>query len=236
MVALSFHGLLLHQTIFAPDGLHFGFAYALSAMLWLGVMVYWLESLALALSALPLLLLPLAGLCVVLPWMFPGSVGFVAADSWGFRLHLVTAILAYSLLTIAALHAILMTAQERRLHQTPQISGGGVWARLLDALPPLLAMEKMLFRMLTLGFVLLTSTLLTGVLFAEVIWQRAFRFDHKTLFAMLSWLIFGALLLGRWQYGWRGRSALRWTLVGFVALILAYVGSRFVLEVILHRV
>lgn len=237
LLALLLHGGLLHQTMFTSEGLHFGFAYALSAMLWLGVMLYWLESLTLALSILPVLLLPLAGVCVLLPWPFPGSVGFVAADSWGFRLHLLTAILAYSLFTIAALHAILMMAQEHRLHQAPQTQAqAGVWQRLLDTLPPLLAMEKMLFRMLTIGFLLLTLTLVTGALFAEVIWQRAFKLDHKTVFAVSSWLIFGALLVGRWNYGWRGRIALRWTLTGFAALILAYVGSRFVLEVVLHRI
>lgn len=237
ILALGLHGVLLHQTIFAVTGLHFGFAYALSAMLWLGVGLYCLEGLTLSLSALPVLLLPLAGICVLLPWPFPGSAGFIAADSWGFRLHLVAAILAYSLLTIAALHAILMTAQEHRLHQMPQrqTTAGG-WQRLLDGLPPLLTMERMLFRMLLIGFVLLSLTLLSGVVFSEVLWQRAFKFDHKTLFAVLSWLIFGALLIGRWVYGWRGRMALRWTLAGFAALILAYIGSRFVLEVILHRV
>jgi ABC-type uncharacterized transport system permease subunit len=83
--------------------------------------------------------------------------------------------------------------------------------------------------------VLLTLTLATGVLFSEEIFGKALRFNHKTVFAILSWLIFGGLLVGRWRYGWRGRKALRWTLAGFVALLLAYVGSRFVLEVILGR-
>ncbi len=235
LVALVLHGVLLYQTMFAEHLLHFGFAYALSVMLWLGVLLYWLESFALRMPALPLLLLPLAGGAVLLPWVFPGSAGFVATEAWGFRLHLLAAMAAYSLLTIAALHAVLMTAQERRLHAAPQ-ARAGVWARLLEGLPPLLTMEKMLFRMLTLGFVLLTLTLLSGIVFAEALWQRAFRVDHKTVFAVLSWLLFGALLAGRWWYGWRGRMALRWTLAGFAALMLAYVGSRFVLEVILHRI
>jgi ABC-type uncharacterized transport system permease subunit len=83
--------------------------------------------------------------------------------------------------------------------------------------------------------VLLTLTLATGVVFSEEVFGTALRFNHKTLFAIFSWLIFGALLVGRWRYGWRGRKALRWTLAGFLALLLAYVGSRFVLEVILGR-
>ena len=82
---------------------------------------------------------------------------------------------------------------------------------------------------------LLTLTLATGALFSEEVFGRALRFNHKTVFAILSWVIFGLLLAGRWRYGWRGRTALRWTLAGFVMLLLAYVGSRFVLEVILAR-
>ena len=103
-------------------------------------------------------------------------------------------------------------------------------------LPPLLTMEAMLFRLIHVAFLLLTVTLVSGIFFSEDLFGRALRFDHKTVFAMLSWLIFVALLLGRHLRGWRGRIALRWTLTGFAALLLAYVGSRFVLEVILGRV
>lgn len=237
LLTLIMHGVLLHQTVFAEDGFHFGFAYALSAMFWLGVIFYWVESFTLHLSGLPMLLLPLAGVTLWLPWLFPGGKDFIAADAWGFRLHLASAILASSLLMIVALHAILMTAQERHLHRALSSQAQNtIWRRFLDGLPPLLTMEKMLFRMLLVGFILLTLTLISGILFAEIIWHRAFKLDHKTLFAVLSWLIFGALLIGRWGYGWRGRKALRWTLAGFAALILAYIGSRFVLEVILHRI
>jgi ABC-type uncharacterized transport system permease subunit len=89
--------------------------------------------------------------------------------------------------------------------------------------------------MIGVAFVFLTLTLITGIAFSEEIFGRALRFDHKTVFAVASWLIFAALLAGRWRYGWRGRTAVRWTLSGFVTLLLAYVGSRFVLEVLLGR-
>src|SRR5437667_617 len=128
----------------------------------------------------------------------------------------------------AAILAPLMTLMERRLH-------GGALAGPLAALPPLLTMERLLFQILLAGFVFLTLTLATGIAFSETLFGRAMKFDHKTVFAVASWLIFAALLAGRYLYGWRGRVALRWTLVGFVALLLAYVGSRFVLEVILRR-
>jgi ABC-type uncharacterized transport system permease subunit len=96
-------------------------------------------------------------------------------------------------------------------------------------------MESLLFRVIFAGFVLLTLTLATGIAFSETLFGRPLRFEHKSLFAILSWVIFAALLAGRSLYGWRGRTALRWTLAGFLTLLLAYVGSRFVLEVLLRR-
>jgi ABC-type uncharacterized transport system permease subunit len=121
-----------------------------------------------------------------------------------------------------------MTLMERRLH-------GGALAGPLAALPPLLVMERLLFRVILAGFVFLTLTLVTGIIFSETLFGQVMRLNHKTVFAVASWVIFGALLAGRYFYGWRGRVALRWTLAGFIALLLAYVGSRFVLEVILRR-
>ena len=116
------------------------------------------------------------------------------------------------------------------------MSASGSWFRSwVDVLPPLLTMEKLLFRMISAGFALLTLTLVSGALFSEQLLDRAFSLDHKTVFAVLSWLMFGGLVAGRHFYGWRGRTALRWVLASFVALLLAYVGSRFGLEVLLHR-
>jgi ABC-type uncharacterized transport system permease subunit len=149
---------------------------------------------------------------------------------------LLVAMLAYSLFTIAALHAALMTVLERRLH-SGKLAGpageslAGPWA----SLPPLMTLEVLLFRILTLGFVLLTLTLATGFVFSEELFGKAVRFNHKTVFGIMSWFIFAALLVGRYGWGWRGRTALRWTLAGFVTLLLAYVGSTFVLEVIIGK-
>jgi ABC-type uncharacterized transport system permease subunit len=108
--------------------------------------------------------------------------------------------------------------------------------RVLSQLPSLLALERLLFRLIGAGFVLLTATLLTGVVFSEQLFGRALRFEHKTVFTIASWLVFAGLLGGRIVFGWRGRTALRWTFAGFLMLLLAYVGSRFVLEVVLRRI
>jgi ABC-type uncharacterized transport system permease subunit len=232
LAALLLHTWLLYDALLATDELRFGFAFALSAMLWLTVLIYWVESLFLRLEGIQALVLGLAALCVALPAMFPGFVASPAARSIEFRLHTIMAVLAYGLFTMAALHALLMTVVERRLHGP---AGAASLGGPLGALPPLLSMETLLFRLIGIGFVLLTLTLGTGIAYSETIFGQAMKFNHKTVFALASWLIFAALLAGRRLYGWRGRVALRWTLAGFVTLLLAYVGSRFVMEVLLQR-
>ena len=239
LAPLVVHSWLLYQGLFVAAEFRFGFGYALSCMLWLGVLIYWLESAFVRLEGLQPLVLGLAALCAPLPAMFPGMPVSAHAHALVFRLHTVLAMLAYSLFTIAALHAMLMTLVERRLHHRRSgaggTQGGGPLAGPLAVLPPLLTLEALLFRLIGLGFILLTLTLGTGMFNAEEIFGRPMPFTHKTLFALISWFIFALLLAGRRFYGWRGRTALRWTLAGFAALLLAYVGSRFVLEVILRR-
>jgi ABC-type uncharacterized transport system permease subunit len=240
-----FHFFLLRSDFQGDGAMRFGFALALSATLWLGVAVFSVESLFYALAGMRLLLLPLAGLCALLTLWFPGTTALVNSSvtaSPAFEAHLVVALAAYGLLTIAALQALLMAALDRWLHRTESVADPqqGWWSRfenaLLRRLPPLLTMERLLFRLVAFGFVLLTLTVLTGVVFSEALFGQPIRFDQKTVFTLIAWAIFAALVGGRLRYGWRGRVALRWTLSGFVALLLAYAGSRFVLEVILHRV
>ena len=230
LVALLLHGLTLSSEIF-PDGGHdmrFGFAVALSLITWLAIALYWIESFYARMEGLQMLGLPLAAFCTLLPWLAPGQHVLANAGSATFRLHFIMAMLAYSVFTLAALHAILMAVTERRLHR-------GRLTPLLAGLPPLLTMEALLFRLIHIAFALLTLTLFSGAMFSEHLFGKAMTLNHKTIFAMLSWAIFAALLAGRHFYGWRGKTALRWTLSGFAILLLAYVGSRFVLEIILGR-
>jgi ABC-type uncharacterized transport system permease subunit len=227
LVPLALHGWLLYEGIFSRE-LRFGFAQALSVMMFIGVAVYWLESLVTRLESMQPLVLPLAAAAAPLPVLFPGlATSGAHAQATEFRLHLALAMIAYGLFIIALLHATLMALAERQLHRKGAVA--------FPNLPPLLTLETLLFRMIGAAFVFLTATLVTGIAFSEELFGRALRFDHKTVFAVLSWLTFGLLLAGRLRYGWRGRTALRWTLTGFVMLLLAYVGSRFVLEVLLGR-
>ena len=237
LATLGLHGWLLAHDIFLAPELRFGFAQALSITLWLGVAIYWIESLFLRLDGFEPLILPLAAVAAPLPTVFRGLASPALAASLEFKLHMLLAMCAYSLFTIAILHAMLMTLVERRLHRAnePGREPGELFGGALSRLPPLLTLERLLFRLIAAAFVFLTLTLATGIAFSETLFGRALPFNHKTLFALLSWATFAALLIGRYLYGWRGRTALRWTLTGFVMLLLAYVGSRFVLEVVLGR-
>lgn len=237
--ALLLIGLVLHAgsiaiAIRSPGGLRFGFAPASSAILWLGVALLWMESLRLRVEALLMLVLPVAAITCLLPLFFPGALLGATSANPLFVPHLVAGTLAYGVLLLAALYAGLLTAAERKLHGAPG-NDRSIFARWLDDLPPLLVLERILFRFIAIGFALLTLTLVLGVVFTEEVFGRALRPDHKTVFTVIAWAMFGVLLGGRLLWGWRGRRALRLTLGAFGMLVLAYVGSRFVLEVILQR-
>ena len=230
------HGAALASIVITPDNLRLGFAVMLSAALWMTVAAYWIENRNLSVDGLRRLVLPIAAIVIVLPAFFPGSEIPLAGKSPWFAWHVALSTLAYGSLTIAAFHAVLMAMQESRLHALPAVAAQRGWFALtIDRLPALLTMERVLFRLISFGFVLLTLTVVSGVFFSEAVFGKPFRLEHKTLFTLLSWLLFGALLAGRQWRGWRGKTALSFTLTGFATLLLAYVGSRFVMEVVLHR-
>jgi ABC-type uncharacterized transport system permease subunit len=230
-VAWLLHGASLWLAVLTPGFLRIGFATMLSSALWISVGAYWLENRNFSLDGLRRLVMPIAAVAVALQGLFPGALVPLGTAMLGW--HIAVATLAYSTLTIAAFHAVLMALQESRLHTRGE--GGGFLSTALDQLPALLTMEKLLFRMITLGFVLLSLTVLSGIVFSEELFGKALKWDHKSVFTLLSWILFAALLAGRHFRGWRGKTALSFTLAGFATLLLAYVGSRFVLEVVLHR-
>lgn len=229
MIALGLviHAWLLYQAIF-ENNFNLGFFNMLSAIAWLTVLIYWLADLKHQLTNLQAFVLPPAAIFAVLPASHAANHFMPAAESPLFLAHIGIALLAYSLFTFATFHALLMTIAERSLHNKPTLIK-------LPSFPPLMVMETLLFRIITLGFVLLTITLISGMLFSEQIFGKPLQFNHKTIFSIASWLIYGGLLFGRYQYGWRGAKAIRWTLGGFVLLLFAYVGTQFVLQIILGR-
>ncbi len=228
-VALVLHGMLLYRRILTGEGLDLGVANAVSMLVWLTVVIYWLGGLAFTgLSAVLGLMAPIAFLAVLLQAIVPTHHIVNYGGDPLFALHFAIAMLAYSLFIVATVHALVMLAEERWLHR-------GVLPPFIRTLPPLMEMEALLFRILLAAFVLLTLTVVSGVFFSEQLFRKPLTFTHKTVFAILSWFIFGGLLAGHYLRGWRGRTAVYWTLAGFTALLLAYVGSKVVLELVLQR-
>ncbi len=226
-LALVIHGWLLFNGLFS-QGFNLGFYNALSAIFWLTVLIYWLSDLKHKLHSLQAFVLPPAAIFAILPAFTSQNHYLPTAEANLFLAHIGIAILAYSLFTFAALHATLMAIAERSLHNKPTFIK-------LPSFPPLMVMETLLFRIIAIGFILLTITMVSGMLFSEQIFGKPLQLSHKIIFSIASWLIYGSLLYGRYRYGWRGLKAIRWTLAGFALLLLAYIGSKFVLEVILHR-
>jgi ABC-type uncharacterized transport system permease subunit len=204
-------------------GARFGFAPALSITLWLVLAVYELESRFLPLAGARRALASLGGLVVVLAWIFPGQVHPQAPSIWA-PLHWLLGVASYGLFGVAVLHALLLNRAERQMRRAPQLADPAAHG------VPLLRLERLTFRFVGAGFVVLSAAIVLGIWFSE-----HWRWDHKAVFSVLGWLVFAGLLAGRSAFGWRGPRATRGVYVGAALLLLAYVGSRFVLEVVLHR-
>jgi ABC-type uncharacterized transport system permease subunit len=235
-VILVIHGVQLHDSVFTSQGFVFGFAQDLSLIAWVGLAFYWFQSWFLPISSLRWMALMFAMVCAFLPNLFPGVLisPKAVSDPW-FKGHFVVATVSVGLLSLAAMHAMLMSVQDRALHRQLAIIPNSRFAHWLEDLPPLMTMESLLFNLLYVGFALLSLTVFSGLLFSQTLFGKPLVFDHKTIFALISWFLFAGLLLARWRVGLRGRAAIRWVLSAYTALLLAYVGSRFVLEVILQR-
>jgi ABC-type uncharacterized transport system permease subunit len=225
-------GLVLHAAatitgLVTPEGIDLSLPHALSVVAALTMLVAWSSGLIRALPAIGAVVLPVAAVAVLLPVLASNSHRFAFGDAPWAGVHIAVALLAYAFFIVAAALALALTGLERRLHRGLADAG--------EAPPPLLTLERWLFRLIEAGFVLLTLTLASGALYSEELFGQPFRMSHKFVFSVSAWLTFGTLLIGRWRYGWRGPRALRWILVGTALLLLAYLGSKFVLEVLLKR-
>jgi ABC-type uncharacterized transport system permease subunit len=227
LVAWCLHGLALLAHLSglaeAGGGVHFGFAVVLSLTAWLVLAVYTVESRFMPLGSSRRGLAGLGLLTVTLVLLFPADARPASVSPWA-PLHWILGIASYALFGAAVLHAALLDRSEHAMRKRK--TGVNVDAPVV----PLLQLETLTFRFVHAGFVVLSLALLLGAWFAS-----PWRWDHKSVFSVLGWLVLGGLLAGRQAFGWRGRRATRWLYVGSGLLLLAYVGSRFVLEVLLHR-
>ena len=226
VAAVLLHALLLGHTVLLPQGLDLSFFNALSLAGWLIAAVLIATAVFRPVENLGIVLLPFSAVAAVLGLTLGTPRVVTEPDRWPLELHVVISMLAYALLAMATVQALLLALQDYRLrHRHP----GG----FIAGIPPLTAMEGLLFQLLGAGFALLSLALVTGFVFLEDIFAQ--HLVHKTVLSLVAWVVFALLLWGRWRYGWRGRIALRWTLGGFVSLVLAYFGSKLVLELILQR-
>lgn len=217
------HAIALYGAIHQPGGLNLGVVNMFSVMAWQIGLLTFASALRPGTANLGIALYPAVGLAVLLLPLGASTRIVLQQFSWQLEAHILLSVLAYGLLALAAFQAILLAIQDYRLRQRQP---GG----LLRAMPPLAVMENLLFQTLGLGFALLSLALFSGLIFIEDLFAQ--HLAHKTVLSIFAWLVFALLLWGRWRHGWRGRTAMRWTLGGFTLLVLAYFGSKFVLELV----
>ena len=224
LAAVVIHGSLLYTSLLRPEGLNLGIFHAASLVAMTTALLLLLAAFLEPVDNLGIAVFPVAAISIGLTMLYPAPHIITSATSWQLDSHILTSLLAYSILGLAVLQSILLAIQDRHLRNR---SPGG----FIRALPPLQTMESLLFQMIATGFVLLTLALVTGTLFLEDIFAQ--HLVHKTTLSIIAWGVFAILLWGRWRFGWRGRTAIRWTIGGFIFLMLAYFGSKFVLELVL---
>lgn len=227
LLAVVTHLAVILLITLQPEGIDFGFFKVASLISWVIVVAVLVSSLKKPLENLFLYLFPLAIICLLGSIFIPSSYNPQGTYSLGVAMHILLGILAVSIITIAAFQTLLISFLNRLLKEKRSFT-------LVSHLPPLETMEALLFEMLWFGLMLLTGVLVTGVLFMDDFFGQ--HLSHKTLLSSISWVVFAVLLWGRHQLGWRGKTANRWILTGFAFLLLAYFGSKFVLEIVLDRV
>jgi ABC-type uncharacterized transport system permease subunit len=227
VVAVLAHGYSAFGAIQSPEGVNLGFFKVSSLIFWMINLFFILSLLRRPLANLGLILFPLSAIAVLTSVLAPGNAEPFNNFSGGMLFHIGSSVLAYAVLTIAACQAAAVAALDYQLRHRHTRG-------LVQVLPPLQLMETMLFELLWVGLILLTIAIGSGMLFLEDIFAQ--HLVHKTVLTMSAWLLFATLLWGRHQLGWRSQTAVRFTLSGFVVLMLGYFGSKFVLELILHQV
>lgn len=224
VTAIAFHWAGLYPMLVSPAGINFSFFATASLVAVTVNSLILISGIRKPLHSLYLLLMPLSVVCIGF-LITTHQPSHFSALSDGLAAHVILSLLAYSLLTIATAQALVIAYQthQLRLHQL---------AGPVKLLPPLQTMEALLFELLWLGFLTLTAAIATGFSFIEDLLAQ--HLAHKTVFSVIAWLIYAALLAGRLRFGWRGNTAVRFTLGGFAALMLAFFGSKFVLELVLQ--
>ena len=225
-LAAVFHGIELYQDMFDHDYVLLGVFNVLSLTSWVIICIVGLSALKKPLHNLFIGLIPLTIITLILSASFESPLTPVEHLTPGMITHILLSLLAYSLLAIATIQALVIAYQNKKLKSKHPL-------KVMGVLPPLQTMETLLFEIIWVGFILLTLSILSGFLFIDDFFVQ--KLSHKTLFSSISWIIYAILLGGHVTLGWRGKTALKWVLWGFAALVLAYIGSKLVIEIILNN-
>jgi len=224
-IGLILHAAALYQLIWHTNGLDLGFFAAFSLITWLISIQILLSCFFRHIEALGIVMFPMAGLASLASSITPlTSAKLIVVSNVTIQGHIMISVIAYSLIMLGAVQAILLAYQDRAIRS--HHPGG-----FIRYLPPIHDMETLLFQFLGFGFVLLSGSLLTGFFYLDDIFAQ--HQAHKTLFSLIAWLILGTLLFGRFQFGWRGRTAVRWTLSAFALLMIGFFGSKLVYQFII---
>lgn len=224
--AVTLHCIILYSGLAQHSQWSLGITNAFSIITCSVALVFTLIATRQPIENLGVVVLPAAAVAVIAAWLWPSASEGLVIPSIQLTVHLIVSILAYAFLSLAVVQALLLSAQEKRLHQRDP-------SRLLNALPPIQTMEGLLFLLAGIGFALLTLTLISGVVYTRSLFGVTFAFNHHTVLAIMAWVIFGVLLAGHFWFGWRGRRATHWTILGFIVLVLGYFGTKYVVEVVL---
>jgi ABC-type uncharacterized transport system permease subunit len=221
-LALLFHAALLMRLLFHTDGINLGFFNSLTLFAWLCLIVGLTVSIKQSIQHIALALMPFNIITIILALALTPADHIIHAPSTLLQIHIMLSIFSYCLLSIGALLAILLSLRDYQLHNHRP-------GQIAQTLPPLQTLENIMFKLIAAGFILLTMALASGFIFTDD-W-----FNHKIVFSCIAWLVFLILLCGRYLAGWRGRTAIRWSIGGIVLLMLAFFGTKLVLEIILQR-
>jgi ABC-type uncharacterized transport system permease subunit len=217
--ALLLHATALYYPILLGNGLSINMIIAASHIIWLTSLVLLITTWTHDIEALGIFILPLTAFILVLQQTVSLDAAHLVQVNNGLGVHIFTSLLAYSMLMLAAIQAALLAEQNNHLHNHKPTG-------FIRTLPALQDMEILLFRFITLGVILLTIALITGFIYLDDLFGQ--HIAHKTILSILAWLIFSILLIGHIKLGWRGRTAIRWTLSGFIILMIAFFGSKII--------
>jgi len=173
-----------------------------------------------------LVALPLAIVILIAEWSLVAPVLEISETAAGIKVHIITSVIAFGVLSVAGVYAVFVILIDHLLRRHS-------FNKLVQTLPALETLEELLFQLIRAGFVILTVSLVTGLIYVDDLFGQ--HLGHKTILSILAWFVFALLLWGRWKRGWRGRVAVRMTLAGIVLLLLSYFGSKLILEVVLQR-